>query len=81
MHDFYHVQLVKNLENYAPPLQLPDWLPEYQPSFCVRAENPVEALLSLVLSVYGLMYFKEFMGNVKSHLQNSHIELIRSLLR
>ncbi|MEP0806540.1 MAG: hypothetical protein HRF47_13720 [Chloroflexota bacterium] len=77
IHDFYHVQFMKNFENYAPVLHSPDWLPEYQPAICVRANNPVEAILGLVLSLYGLDYFKQFLKQVKSNVRDSDIPLLR----
>lgn len=81
IHDFYHIQFMKNLENYAPALHAPDWLPEYQPAICVRANNPVEAILSLVLSLYGLEYFKQFLKQVKSNVRDSDIPLLREFAK
>jgi hypothetical protein len=81
IHDFYHIQFIKALESYAPKLYLPDWLPEYQPAICVRANNPVEAILSLVLSLYGMDYFEQFLGLVKSNVRTSDIALLKDLAK
>lgn len=81
IHDFYHVQFMKHLESYAPQLNMPVWLPEYQPSISVRAGNPTEAILCLVLSLYGLDYFKQMMRQVGSGIWSSKIPMIGPLLR
>lgn len=62
IHDFYHIQLIANM-GYGPNLGLPDWLPCRQPSFSIRANNPVDAILNLVLSLYGLDYYGKFLIN------------------
>lgn len=68
IHDFYHVQIVRNL-GYGPDLGMPDWLPERQPAIYISANNPVEAILNLILSLYGLRYFKDFLKKHKSNLK------------
>ncbi len=65
IHEFYHVQIVRNL-GYGPELYMPDWLPEHQPAICIWAKDPVEAILNLILSLYGLTYFKDFLKKHKS---------------
>lgn len=60
-HEFYHVQLIKEL-GYGPELRMPVWLPCKQPAFPIRADDPVSAILSLVLSLYGLDYFRKFLN-------------------
>lgn len=60
IHDFYHIQLITNM-GYGPNLGLPDWLPCKQPSFPLWAINPVDALLNLILTLYGAKYYKDFL--------------------
>lgn len=71
IHDFFHVQIIKNLENHAPALGLPDWLPERQPAICIRASNPVDAVLNLILSLYGMDYLVDFVAPIKSKLRTN----------
>ena len=73
IHDFYHIQLITTLEDNAPPLGLPNWLPERQPAISIRAKNPVDAMLNLILSLYGLDFYKDFLKSVKGRL---NIELM-----
>ncbi len=64
-HDFYHAQYVLNLSKY----KWPDFyrtfpqLPESQPSFPLWAIQPVDALLNLVLTLYGAEYYLNFLRN------------------
>lgn len=67
IHDFYHVQLVKEL-GYGPKLGMPSWLPDRQPAIYIRADGPVEAILNLILSLYGARYFNDFLKKHKSRL-------------
>ena len=60
-HEFYHVQLIKEL-GYGPELHMPDWLPCTQPAFPIRADDPASAVLSLILGLYGLDYFRTFLN-------------------
>ncbi|MFZ5921568.1 MAG: hypothetical protein ACOYY3_11005 [Chloroflexota bacterium] len=73
VHDFYHVQLITKIEENSPPLGLPDWLPCRQPAICIRANNPVDAVLNLILSLYGLNFYKYFLKSIKGQL---NIELM-----
>lgn len=59
MHDFYHAQLIKGI-GYGPDIKMPDWLPCTQPSFPLWAVDPIDAMLNLVLTLYGRKYYKEF---------------------
>lgn len=60
-HDFYHAQLIRRIRTHGPQFDVPDWLPCNQPSFPLWALNPVDALLSLVLTLYGARYYKDFL--------------------
>ena len=58
-HDFYHAQLVREAK-YGPKFSSPEWLPDKQPSFPLWAVNPVDALLNLVLTLYGARWYLDF---------------------
>jgi hypothetical protein len=58
-HDFYHAQLVREA-GYGPDFSSPEWLPDKQPSFPLWAVNPVDALLNLVLTLYGAKWYLDF---------------------
>jgi len=61
-HDFYHVQLIREF-GYGPHMdQIIDWLPETQPSFPIYAHEPIDALLCLILTLYGSAYYREFLS-------------------
>jgi len=59
-HDFYHAQLISGI-GYGAKLDLPDWWPCTQPSFPLWAANPVDAVLNLILTLYGVPYYKKFL--------------------
>jgi hypothetical protein len=58
-HEFYHIQLLKNF-GYGPRTETVDWLPETQPSIPIYAHEPIDALLCLILTLYGSAYYKDF---------------------
>lgn len=61
-HDFYHVQLIRKF-GYGPPIdETIDWLPETQPAFPIYAYEPIDALLCLILTLYGCAYYREFLN-------------------
>lgn len=61
-HDFYHAQLVKNVRGWD-FYDTPDWLPDSQPSFPLWAVQPFDALLNLILTLYGANFYLEFLRN------------------
>ena len=61
-HDFYHAQLVMGV-GYGAKLDLPDWWPCTQPSFPLWAVNPVDAVLNLILTLYGSRYYRHFLSS------------------
>ncbi len=65
MHDFYHAQLI-NTFGCGPEISSPQWLPCRQPSFPLWATNPIDAICSLILTLYGGLYFKQFMSEATS---------------
>lgn len=66
LHDFYHAQLIQEIRTHGPEFEVPDWLPTKQPSFPLWAINPVDALLNLILTLYGAVYYQEFLRNYGS---------------
>lgn len=66
MHDFYHAQLIKKIED-GPEIDAPSWLPCHQPSFPLWAANPIDAILNLVLTLYGGRYYKEFLSGLPTN--------------
>lgn len=73
IHDYYHVQMITDI-GYGPSFCLPEWWPCRQPAICIRANNPVDAMLNLILSLYGWDFYKDFLKSVKGRL---NIELMR----
>ncbi len=53
-HDFYHAQFWHRLRGTRLRLPELEWIPETQPSLPVSATGPLELLLALMVSVYGL---------------------------
>ena len=64
VHDFYHAQLIKCI-GYGPAICVPEWLPCSQPSFPLWATNPIDAILNLILTLYGRRYYRDFVANLK----------------
>ena len=60
-HDFYHAQLIKSIRTHGPEFDTPPWLPCNQPSFPLWATNPVDALLNLILTLYGATDYRKFL--------------------
>jgi len=63
IHDFYHAQLLKGI-GYGPDFETPDWLPCSQPSFALWATDPIDAILNLVLTLYGREFYQEFITSI-----------------
>jgi len=61
-HDFYHAQLILDI-GHGPSLDLPDWWPCRQPSFPLQANSPGDAVLNLILTLYGTRFYKEFLAS------------------
>ena len=70
-HDFYHVQIIRRFD-YGPDIDIPDWLPDHQPSFPLIADDPASLLLALLLTLYGKKYCWEFYQNHASNLIGLH---------
>jgi hypothetical protein len=86
-HDFYHAQFISNLNRYGWPefYRTFPHLPQSQPSFPLWATQPAEALLNLVLTLYGSKYYLEFVRSIPSQilqpLSNEFKQLNARLLR
>jgi len=59
-HDFYHAQLVRNIRSWD-FYDTPSWLPDSQPSFPIWAVRPIDALLNLILTLYGANFYLDFL--------------------
>ncbi len=57
IHHYYHIQIIQ------PPTSNITWLPVNQPAFPLNADNPVKLLLCVLVSLYGLGYMDEVIGN------------------
>jgi len=71
LHNFYHAQMF--IEK-GPPLPYHAWLPTSQPSFPLDAEDPVQLLLCLLTSLYGLGYLGEVFRDSRIRHINGYIE-------
>ena len=60
-HDFYHAQLIRNLD-WGPSIECPGWLPCTQPTFPLTADCPVTLVLCLLLTLYGKRYCWELVS-------------------
>ena len=67
LHDFYHAQLIQSFGSSRFDQKLlvecPSWLPVTQPSFPLTADCPVTLFFSLLLTLYGKNYCREFFHN------------------
>jgi hypothetical protein len=61
MHDFYHAQFFRSLREWEIFFRTPPWLPDSQPSFPLWAMRPIDALLNLILALYGAPYYLAFL--------------------
>lgn len=81
-HRFYHAQLV-NAFDYGPwkigTAESINWLPLHQPSFPLWATNPIEAMLCLVLTLYGRVYYSRFYSAYSSRFNNAIQSEFKSL--
>ena len=69
-HDFYHAQFVRNIRNWN-FYDTPSWLPDSQPSFPVWATQPLDALLNLILTLYGAKFYLDFLKNHGMYFSNT----------
>jgi hypothetical protein len=63
MHDFYHAQFFRDIRGWDVFYNTPPWLPDSQPSFPLWAIQPIDALLNLILTLYGAKYYLSFFRN------------------
>ena len=74
-HGFYHAQLIQSL-GWGPAVECPDWLPCTQPSFPVTARCPVTLLLTLLLSLYGKHYWRDFFNGHQLQFLNRYLSAL-----
>lgn len=65
-HDFYHAQLVRNIKGWD-FYNTPTWLPDSQPSFPLWAMSPTDAVLNLILTLYGAPFYLQFLREHGRH--------------
>lgn len=80
IHDFYHAQLIKNID-YGPKIESPDWLPCSQPSFALWATDPIDAILNLILTLYGRKFYKEFLVSITPIRMSDEFGLLNARLK
>lgn len=71
IHDFYHAQLVRKLDRklrHNVQITCPNWFPDVQPSFPLPADCPVTLLLCLIVTLYGRIYYNQFLEENKKHM-------------
>lgn len=71
-HDFFHAQLCKEVEiaSGTIPLKAPQWLPETQPSFPMKAESALDLFVAALLTLYGMEKLRDLWKDVRSQVQN-----------
>ncbi len=87
-HKFYHAQFIHSFD-YGPwkagLAETIEWLPLQQPSFPLWATNPTEAVLCLILTLYGKVYYNKFYGTyatrfskaIQQEFKNLHARLMQ----
>lgn len=58
-HSSHHAQFIKGFTTQAPLHGCPSWIPDQEPTLPLNARNPVELLLSVLVSLYGWTYLGE----------------------
>lgn len=74
-HHYYHVQLIKGFETgeLFPPTETTEWLPDNEPTFPLDAEDSVDLLLCLILSLYGLDEFRGSISRISDNKNRKNI--------
>ena len=72
-HDFYHAQLVRNIKGWN-FYNTPSWLPDSQPSFPLWAMSPTDAVLNLILTLYGAPFYLRFLREHGQHFASAMSE-------
>lgn len=73
MHDFYHAQFILNMNRDRWPnfYRTFPCLPDSQPSFPLWATHPFDALLNLILTLYGAKYYLYFLRKYGSKISGA----------
>jgi hypothetical protein len=64
-HNFYHAQLISDFEKDRLGFDLvgcPTWLPTTEPTLPLKANNPAELLICLLVSLYGWGFYKRLVS-------------------
>lgn len=74
-HHYYHVQLIRGFEagEHFPPSETTEWLPDNEPTFPLDAEDSVDLLLCMILSIYGLDEFNKFISIISDNKKRKDI--------
>lgn len=70
-HDFFHAQLCKEVKvaSGTIPLKAPQWLPETQPSFPMKAESALDLFVAALLTLYGMEKLRDMWKDVQFKVQ------------
>lgn len=66
-HDFFHAQLCQQVDDI--PLKAPAWLPVTQPSFFLKAQNGLDLLFNMLVSIYSWGEGEKLLKDVKNGLR------------
>jgi hypothetical protein len=63
VHHYYHVQMIRSLLNVTLPNDNHSaFIPDAEPTFPLDVESPVELLMSVLISLYGIKDLAAFLG-------------------
>ena len=77
-HDFFHAQLCKSILDRV-SATTPEWISDSQPSMPLDADNQVDLILCMLISVYGGRYVISKLGTDAE--LRSHLNRVRALAR
>ena len=79
-HHYYHIQHINKFDpsDESDRYKLPDteWVPIEYPAFPIDAQNPIELLICLLVSLYDLTIIKKFEGKIKTII-GSHVKRMK----
>ena len=80
-HHYYHVQMIKGFttDTFFPPELSTVWLPDAEPTFPLDARDSVDLILCLLLSLYGMTEFKQFILNLTQSSRKIVLEKVNEL--
>jgi len=77
LHDFCHAQLCKRI-NHNTPATTPHWIPESQPSIPLDAEDQVDLVLSMLISLYGGAYVFKKLNGIRDRRFDKYLDRLRA---